>query len=148
MLLPSPVALVGALSANAGDVRDGGWIPWSGRSPGRGNSNLFQYSCLKNLMDRGVWRAMVHRVTKSQTWLKWLSKHAFLNVKLYRYFPFCSGHQHKNSRVHRISLSGLILKQYLCGVYFRNIDLINGFSFSKYYIWMNHQQLYMQTDLI
>ena len=34
------------------------------------------YSCLENPMDRGAWRAILHRVTKSQTWLKWLSKHA------------------------------------------------------------------------
>ena len=39
-------------SANAGDVRDTGSIPGSGRSPGEGNGNSFQYSCLKNPMDR------------------------------------------------------------------------------------------------
>ena len=42
-------------------------IPGSGRSPGGGHRNLLQYSCLENPMDRGVWRATVHRVTKSQT---------------------------------------------------------------------------------
>ena len=52
------------LSANAGDVRDGGWIPWSGRSPGRGNSNSFQYSCLGNSMDRKAWQAIVQEVGK------------------------------------------------------------------------------------
>jgi len=39
--------------ANAGDIRDMGSIPGSGRSPGRGNSNPLQYSCLENPMDRG-----------------------------------------------------------------------------------------------
>ena len=41
-----------------------GSIPELGRSPGEGNSNPLQYSCLGNLMDRGAWRATVHRVTK------------------------------------------------------------------------------------
>ena len=41
-----------------------GCNPESGRSPGEGNSNLFQYSCLGNPMDRGSWRATVRRVTK------------------------------------------------------------------------------------
>ena len=48
--------------ANAGDV---GWIPGSGRSPGEGNDNPLQYSCLENPMDRGAWWATVHGVTKS-----------------------------------------------------------------------------------
>ena len=43
--------------------------PGLGRSPGGGNGNPLQYSCLKNSMDRGVWRATVHRVAKSQTHL-------------------------------------------------------------------------------
>ena len=56
--------------ANAGDIRDVGWIPGSGRSPGEGNGNPLQYSCLENAMNRGVWEATVHGVTKSQTGLK------------------------------------------------------------------------------
>ena len=63
---------------NAGDVRDMGSIPGLERSPGGGHSNPFQYSCLENSMDRGAWQAMVHRVAKSQTQLKWLSMHLFL----------------------------------------------------------------------
>ena len=47
--------------------------PWVGKIPWRRNGNPFQYSCLENPMDRGAWRATVHRVAKSQTWLKWLS---------------------------------------------------------------------------
>ena len=42
-------------------------IPGSGRSPGEGNGNPLQYSCLENSMDRGAWRATVHGVAKSQT---------------------------------------------------------------------------------
>jgi len=41
--------------ANAGDRRDAGWIPGSGRSPGEGNGNPLQYSHLENPMDRGAW---------------------------------------------------------------------------------------------
>ena len=55
--------------ANARDSRDVGLIPELGRSPGAGNGNLFQYSCLENPMDRGAWWATVHGVSKSQTWL-------------------------------------------------------------------------------
>ena len=49
--------------------RDVGSIPGSGRSPGRGNGNPPQYSCMKNPMDRGALRAVVQRVAKSQTQL-------------------------------------------------------------------------------
>ena len=54
--------MVKNLPANA---RDKGLISRSGRSPGEGNGNLLQYSCLENVMDRGVWQATVHRITKS-----------------------------------------------------------------------------------
>ena len=50
--------------ANAGDVRDLASIPGSGRSLGGGYSNLLQYSCLENPMDRGVCRATAHRITQ------------------------------------------------------------------------------------
>ena len=53
--------------ASAGDAGDLGSIPGSGRSPGEGNGNPLQYSCLENPMDRGAWQATVHRVTKSRT---------------------------------------------------------------------------------
>ena len=56
--------------ASAGNARDAGSIPGLGRSPGEGNDNPLQYSCLKNLMNRGAWWAAVHGVTKSQTRLK------------------------------------------------------------------------------
>ena len=59
--------------AKAGDIRDVGLIPGSGRSPEGGHGNLLQYSCPENPMDREAWQATVHRVTKSQTGLKQLS---------------------------------------------------------------------------
>ena len=62
----SPVAqLVKNLPTSAGDARDVGSIPGSGRSPGEGNGNLLQYSCLENSVDGGAWWATVHGVTKS-----------------------------------------------------------------------------------
>ena len=59
--------MVKSLPANAGDVRDTDSIPELGRSPGGGLGNPFQYSCLKNPMDRRAWQAKVHRGVKSQT---------------------------------------------------------------------------------
>ena len=53
--------------ANAGDIRDGALIPESRSSPGGGQGNPLQYSCLENPMDRGAWWATVHGIAKSQT---------------------------------------------------------------------------------
>ena len=64
----SQVALVVKnLSANAREIRDMGSIPGSGRSPGVGNGNPDQYSCLENPMDRAACQATVCGVTKSHT---------------------------------------------------------------------------------
>ena len=52
--------------ADAGDTADMGLMPGLGRSPGVGNDNSFQYSCLENPMDRGPWQTTVHGVAKSQ----------------------------------------------------------------------------------
>ena len=53
--------------AIAEDARDMGLIHGLGRSPGEGNGNPLQYSCLENPKDRGIWWATVHTVTESQT---------------------------------------------------------------------------------
>ena len=53
--------------ANAREKRDVGFIPESGRCPGVGNGNPFQYSYLENSIDRGAWCATVHMAAKSQT---------------------------------------------------------------------------------
>ena len=57
-------SMVKDLPAYAGDT---GLIPGLGRSPGEGNGNPFQYSCLEYPMDKGVWRATIHGVAKSRT---------------------------------------------------------------------------------
>ena len=64
-------AVVTIPPANAGDIRDS--IPGLGRSPGEGNSNPLQYSCLRNAMDRGAWRATVHGITKKSDMTWWLN---------------------------------------------------------------------------
>ena len=61
---------------NAGDL---GSIPGLGRSPGEGNGNPLQYSCLGNPIDRGTWWATVHRVAKIWTGLKQLSTHVLMD---------------------------------------------------------------------
>ena len=58
--------LVKNLPVDAGDARDSGSTPGLGRSPGEGNSNSLQYSCLENSRDREAWWATVHGVAKSQ----------------------------------------------------------------------------------
>ena len=93
----SQVALeVKNLSANAEDTRDGwagGTISKSGRSPGGGNGNPLQYSCLQSSMDSRAWWAIVHGVAKSQTRLSdftftLYSKSSFLSI-LYIVLSIC-----------------------------------------------------------
>ena len=71
--------------ANAGDIKNVGSVPGSGRSPGGGHGNTLHYSCLDNSMDRGAWRATAHGLAKSHTGLKWLTMHACTHR-----VPYCS----------------------------------------------------------
>ena len=64
-------SVVKNLPANAGAPGATGLIPGLRRSPGVGNGNPLQYSCLENPMDRGAWQAVVYGVTKSQTSLSY-----------------------------------------------------------------------------
>ena len=59
--------MVKNLPANAGDPRDVGSVPGSGRAPGVGKGNPLQYCCLENSMDRGSWWATVHGIRESDT---------------------------------------------------------------------------------
>jgi len=77
-------------TCNAGDAEDSGLIPGSGRSPGGGHGNPFQYSCLENPMDRGAWWATVHRV--GHDWSDWacmLTCNTLLTPSLYIYIRLC-----------------------------------------------------------
>ena len=68
---------------NARDARDAGSIPGLGKCPGGGHGNALQHSCRENPVDRGAWQVTVHRIAKSRTRLKQLSKHAHaLNTSL------------------------------------------------------------------
>ena len=60
------VLVITNLPTNAGDIRDTGLIPGSGRSPGGGFGDPLHYSCLETPKNRGAWRATVQMVTKSQ----------------------------------------------------------------------------------
>ena len=75
------VLVVKNLPANAGDIKDMGLIPGSGRFSGGGHGNPLHYSCLESPLDRGAWRATVHGVTKSRTWLKWLRTHTVIQYE-------------------------------------------------------------------
>ena len=80
------------MPTNAGDVRDMGLMPGSGRSSVGGHDSPLYCSCLEDPMDRVSWQAKVHRVTKSQTPLKQLNTHSTqiststLSDKQYSYF--------------------------------------------------------------
>ena len=65
------------VKASASNTGDPGSIPRSGRSPGEGNGNPLQNSCLENPMNREAWQATVHGVTNSQTQLS--DKHFYYN---------------------------------------------------------------------
>ena len=68
--------MVKNLPANAGDAREVGSIPGSGRSPAVGHGHPLQYSCLENPMNRGARWAILHRVAQSQTRLEQARMHA------------------------------------------------------------------------
>ena len=86
---PQEVLVIKYLPANAGDIRDTGLIPESGRFPGEGNGNPLQYSCLENPMDRETLWATVHGITWSQTWLKQLStQYTALHIRWPKYWSF------------------------------------------------------------
>jgi len=61
-------------------VKDVGLIPGSGRSPGKGNGNRLQYSCLGSPMDRGVWQVTVHGVAKGRTQLSMYAQGGYVRV--------------------------------------------------------------------
>ena len=82
--------------ANAGDLKGTSSISGSGRSPGEGNGNPLQYSCLENSMVRGTWWATVLGVSKSQTrlsrcWMMEKPSHQFLFSSIFHLFIYLFG---------------------------------------------------------
>ena len=90
------VLVVKNVPAHARDIRDMDSIPGSGWSPGGGHGNPLQYPYLENPMVRGAWWATVHRVAKSQTWLKWLSTY---NLYLHTYTQHIYTHTYLHLRL-------------------------------------------------
>ena len=78
--------MVKNLAASAGNIRDTGLVPESGRSPGEGNGNPLQYSGLENPVNRGAWWATFHRVPKRQTRLKRLNTHTQVSTQKFNAF--------------------------------------------------------------
>ena len=87
-----------------------GLVPGSGRSPGKGNGNPLQCSCLENPMDRGTWQAIVHRVAKRRTRLKRYAQSAFTEYLILQMF----------SKLKRVAPKFLILglEFFFCVCYF------------------------------
>ena len=79
-------SVVKNLPARARNVRDPGSVPESGRSPGGGNGNPLQYSCLKNPMDKGACQAAIHGAAKSQTRLSTAHTHTDTHHVYHRNF--------------------------------------------------------------
>ena len=74
-------------TCNAGETRDAGSVPGSGRSSGGGNGNPLQYSCLATPRDRGAWQATVHGVTKSWTRLSDTHTHTHTHTQHCTFCP-------------------------------------------------------------
>ena len=84
--------------------RDTGSIPGSGRSPGEGNGNPLQHSCLENPMDRGAWWATVHRVTESRAWLSdCVHTYRVILVILSLNYPSCLKRLWLQTKAHQLS---------------------------------------------
>ena len=77
------------LLANAEGARDVGSVPGLGKSSGGGHGNPLQYSCLEDPKDRRGWQDAVHRVSKGQPWLKWLSTHFRESIAPVRPYAWC-----------------------------------------------------------
>ena len=118
--------------ASAGDVRNMGSIPGSGRSPEGGYGNLVQYSCLENPMDRGAWWAAVHRIASSWTLLKWLSMHTYVHI--YRHILFCILSHYGLSKDTEYK-SKILFETHLFSYYIINIFSCQEYSFITWFYW-------------
>ena len=97
------VLVVKNTPASAREIRDAGSIPGLGRASGEGHVNTLQYSRLENPLDRGAWRATVHRVAKSQIQWKPLSTHAILKQSVNCKF-LCNIHFHYQDYINPVKI--------------------------------------------
>ena len=110
-LWASPVAqLARNMPANAGDTKDTGMIPGSGRSPGGGNGNPLQCLCQENPMDSRAWQAAVHGVTKSWTWHTFDYVRKLKNLKQHYFRP---SYFSSLKKCLSFTIQGTIKKQFL-----------------------------------
>jgi len=139
----SQVALVVNNSpANARGLKDLGSISASRRSPGGGHNNPLQYSCLENSMNRGAWQGTVHRVSKSWTWLKWLSTHNIWNGGVRK--VDCPHHWGRTSNPLR-AWREQEAEEGICSLFLAS--LLN-WDISSYLLWALGWDLYQSTLLV
>ena len=89
------------LPASAGDARDVDSIPGTGSSPGEGNGNPLQYSCLKNLMDRGAWQATA-RGLKESDMTERLNMQAHTHTHIHTHTTHTHTHTHTHIYIYKI----------------------------------------------
>ena len=133
--------LIGKESAcNAGDSS---LIPGSGRSPGGGHGNPLQYSCLENPMDRGAWRAKVHRVAQNRTAVTAVTK----QQRQHAHFCFISQTNQLTQTSVSLTFTNLILTLLLlhCPVWITSLTILHP---NLFYHWDTNTQLrpVLQTD--
>ena len=150
MLLSQFISLSPSLGFPTGSVvknppacaSDLGSNPGSGRSPGEGNGNPLQHSCLENSMDRGTWWATVHGVSKSWTWLSISTPFLTVSTSLFSVsasllLPCKQVHQYHLSRFHIYAL-----------IYHICFSLSNCLiAFSPLYFWDLHSALILLIGL-
>ena len=92
---------------SACNAEDSGSIPGSQRSPGEGNGNPVQYSCLENSMDRGVWWATIHGVRKSRTQLsnQHFHFHRYMEKNIKSIFSYTHTNLHKFTNDNNMTVS-------------------------------------------
>ena len=126
-------SVVKNLPANAGDADS---IPGSGRSPGGGNGNPLQYSCLKNPMDRGAWQVTVHRVSESD-----MTEHTRVKVSAKITATRCLTSMYIVGRLRKITVIRKGGKEFLI-ISFRRYKRVTYFGNLLKYIHMNISSKY------
>ena len=137
----------------AGDLRDTGLAPGSGRSPGEGNGNPLQCSCLENSMHRGAWWATVHGVTQSRIQLKQLSsmqskdnkRQKLLQLPLSRLYYFLQLHTHTHTHTHTGPL--ILLQSHILLSCYLNASRVCHLSPAVDYKFQNEDSIVQQKHM-